>query len=34
MTSPAMTGVADFVSNYASNANVNVVPISGKKAVP
>ncbi len=34
MTSPAMTGVADFVSNYATNATVNVVPISGKKAVP
>lgn len=34
MTSPAMTGVADFVSNYATNATANVVPISGKKAVP
>lgn len=34
MTNPAMTGVADFVSNYAVNANTNVVPIAGKKAVP
>lgn len=34
MTSPAMTGVADFVSNYATNATANVVPIAGKKAVP
>ena len=34
MTNSAMTGVADFVSNYAANANANVVPIAGKKAVP